>query len=187
MSIDGAPPDVASERIAALEARLAALEVLADERDIERLMHRYIEACDHVRQAPYTASLFTEDAVWEGTNRYVEFGVTVGRAAIEEMFVGTPELLPLTVHWLTNPIVDVAADRQTAVGQWEVIQAATFGRSATPVWVAARYDNEFRRTAAGWRIQHIRYADVFVTPFDAGWHATPYVSPFATDHRSPPR
>jgi hypothetical protein len=168
------------QRIATVERRVAELEPLADERDIAQLMHRYIEACDHVRQAPYTASMFTEDAIWEGTNRYAEFGVTTGRAAIEAMFVDTPELLPFTAHWLTNPVVTVAADRRSAVGTWEVIQAATFGRSDTPVWVAARYDNEFRREPDGWLIHHIRYADVFVTPYGEGWHTTPYVSPFAT-------
>ena len=172
-------------QLAALDARLAALEPLQDERDISRLMHRYIEACDHVRRAPYTASMFTTDAVWEGTNRYAEFGVTEGRDAIEAMFVDTPELLPFTAHWLTNAVVDVAEDRRSAVGRWEVIQAATFGRSGTPVWVAARYDNEFVRTEQGWLIHHIRYADVFVTPFDAGWAATPYVSPFTEDGSVP--
>jgi len=166
------------QRLATVERRVAELEPLADERDIARLMHRYIEACDHVRRAPYTASMFTLDAIWEGANRYAEFGVTTGRAAIEAMFVDTPELLPFTAHWLTNPVITVASDRRSAVGTWEVIQAATFGRSDTPVWVAARYDNEFRREPEGWLIHHIRYADVFVTPFGEGWHTTPYVSPF---------
>jgi len=175
-----------ARRLAALEARLAELEPLADERDIGVLMHRYIEACDHVRKAEHTASMFTEDATWEGANRYQEFGVTVGRDAIREMFEGTPEQLPLTVHWLTNAVVDVAADRASATGQWEVVQAATFGQSDTPVWVAARYDNEFRRVDGDWLIHHIRYADVFVTPFDgAGWDVTRYVSPFTGERRSP--
>lgn len=171
-------------RVAALEQQLVQLQLLADERDICRLMHRYIEACDHVRRAEHTASLFTDDAVWEGANRYAEFGVTVGRDAIRAMFEGTPALLPLTVHWLTNPVVDVAPDRASATGQWEVIQAATFGHDGTPVWVAARYHNAFRRTEEGWRISRIRYADVFVTPYDTGWATTRFVSPF-TGERSP--
>jgi hypothetical protein len=169
------------QRLASLEHRVAELEPLADERAVAQLMHRYIEACDHVRRASYTASMFTTDAVWEGTNRYAEFGVTTGRDAIEAMFVDTPELLPFTAHWLTNAVIEVATDRMTAVGRWEVIQAATFGRSDTPVWVAARYDNEFRSESGGWLIHHVRYADVFVTPFSEGWHTTPYISPFA-DH-----
>lgn len=178
VDLDAADLQVLLQRLAAVERRVAELEPLADERDIETLMHRYIEACDHVRQAPYTASMFTVDATWEGANRYVEFGVTVGRDAIEAMFVDTPELLPFTAHWLTNPVITVATDRQSATGTWEVIQAATFGRSDTPVWVAARYDNEFRRGPDGWLIHHIRYADVFVTPYGDGWGTTQYVSPF---------
>lgn len=173
-------------RLAAMEARLQQLEHLADERDIGVLMHRYIEACDHVRRAEHTAAMFTEDATWEGANRYREFGVTVGREAIREMFEGTPEQLPLTVHWLTNAVVEVAEGRAAATGRWEVVQAATFGQSATPVWVAARYDNEFRRVDGRWLIHHIRYADVFVTPFDGGgWDVTRYVSPFTGEHRAP--
>jgi hypothetical protein len=177
--LDPADLQVLLQRLAAVERRVAELEPLADERDIETLMHRYIEACDHVRHAPYTASMFTPDAVWEGANRYEEFGVTTGRDAIEAMFVDTPELLPFTAHWLTNPVITVATDRQHATGTWEVIQAATFGRSNTPVWVAARYDNEFRRGPdGGWLIHRIRYTDVFVTPYADGWNTTPYVSPF---------
>ncbi|MDY7105607.1 MAG: nuclear transport factor 2 family protein [Actinomycetota bacterium] len=128
--------------------------------------------------------MFTEDAIWEGANRYAEFGITKGRDAIRDMFSGTPDQLPLTVHWLTNAVVTVADDRETATGKWEVIQAATFGQSDTQVWVSARYDNEFRRGPDGWLIAHLRYADVFVTPVEDGWNVTRYVSPF-TGERLP--
>ncbi|MCU1452801.1 MAG: hypothetical protein JWN46_947, partial [Acidimicrobiales bacterium] len=174
----GPGPDGASAegRLAALEAQVGAL---LDEREIAGLMYRYIEACDHIHDPDLIAGFFTDDAVWEGAGRYAEWGTSRGRAAIRAQFADTPDVLPFTVHWLTNPRVDVGPDRATATGRWEVLQAATFGRSATPVWVGARYDNELRATDEGWRIHHLRYADVFVTPFDEGWVTTPYVSPFA--------
>lgn len=157
-----------------LEERVARLE---DERAVAEVMYRYIEACDHVRDAALIGSFFADDAVWEGANRYACWGTTTGREAIVAMFEATPDVLPFTVHWLANPRVAVEGDE--ASGRWEVVQAATFGRTRTPVWVGARYDNRFRRTAEGWRIQHLVYADVFVTPYDEGWVATPYVDPFS--------
>lgn len=172
---------------AALEARLAAVEAglarVADERAIADLMYRYIEACDHVRDASLIGSAFADDATWEGANRYACWGTTTGRDAIVAMFEATPDVLPFTVHWLANPRIDVDGD--AATGRWEVVQAATFGRTGTPVWVGARYDNRFRRTDEGWRIQHLVYADVFVTPFDQGWVTTPYVDPFAPAPETP--
>lgn len=165
------------ERLASVEAELAAVR---DAAAIESLMYRYIEACDHIHDPDLIASFFAEDAVWEGAGRYQEWGTSHGRQAIIDQFAGTPDILGFTVHWLTNPVVTVDADRSRATGRWEVIQAATFSRTDTAVWVGARYDNEFVRTEAGWLIQHLRYADVFVTPFDEGWARTPYRSPFAT-------
>ncbi|MCU1497186.1 MAG: hypothetical protein JWM47_1139 [Acidimicrobiales bacterium] len=164
-----------ADRLAALEQRIDRIE---DEREIGQLMYRYIEACDHIHDAELIGSFFATDGVWEGGNRYAVWGRTAGREAIVAMFVDTPDVLPFTVHWLTNPRVEVAPDGERATGRWEVLQAATFGHSQTPVWVGARYDNEFCRTAEGWRIAHLRYADVFVTPFSEGWVATPYLSPF---------
>jgi hypothetical protein len=176
-----------SRRVTQLEALVAASSSLRHERDINGLMHRYIEACDHIRDAPLIASMFTIDATWDGTNRYEEFGSTTGQADIETMFAATPDVLPFTVHWLTNAIIDVAADGRTAVGQWEVLQAATFAVDDLAVWVGARYDNEFRRVGGTWLIHHLRYRDVFVTPFrGGGWDVTNYVSPF-TGEQSPAR
>lgn len=176
MSADAPAPTGVEERLAALEAVVGALR---DEREIAGLMADYIEACDHVHDPALIASYFTEDAVWEGTGRYAEWGISEGRPAIHDQFAGTPDVLPFTVHWLANPRIEVAADRATARGRWEVIQAATFGRTRTPVWVGARYDNDFACEAGTWRIHHLRYGDVFVTPFAAGWVDAPYVSPFA--------
>ena len=175
--------DSTATRLDVLERRLAELEA---EREIRHLMHDYIEACDHVRDAQVIGSCFTEDATWEGGNRYADWGTTTGRDAIVEMFAGTPDVLPFTAHWLCNERVEVTG-RCEARGRWEVFQAATFASSATAVWVGARYDNQFRLTEHGWRIHHLVYSDVFVTPFDQGWARTEYTSPFEplpTDTRS---
>ena len=110
------------------EAELQRLRELVDlleaERAIAHVMYRYIEACDVLKNASYIASLFTEDAIWEGKGNLAEFGQTIGRTAIREMFVENPRMLPFTAHFLCNPTIVVAPDVSRGWGKWHVLEAA---------------------------------------------------------------
>lgn len=166
-------PEVLLERIERLETELGRLR---DEREIAHVMYRYVHACDELKDADRIASFFAEDAVWEGQGRFGEFGSTIGREAIREMFVDNPTMLPFTAHFLTNPDLGLSPDGDRAWGRWHVLEAATL-RNGMPVWMAAWYDNDFVRHEGRWLISHLRYRDRFVCPYDEGWAKTSYVSP----------
>jgi hypothetical protein len=162
------------KRLARIQERLDRLDA---ERAIAHTMYRYIYACDQVKDAGRVASFFTEDAVWEGRGNFSEFGRTVGRQAIYEMFVENPRILPFTAHFLTNPVIGLAQDRRHGWGEWHVLEACTFEDNSAQVWIGARYDNDFRLEGSQWLIHHLRFTDTFVVPYEEGWLKTRYVSP----------
>lgn len=172
--MDNSSNDALGKRLEMIENRLNQLDA---ERAIAQTMYHYIEACDHIKDAERVSSYFTEDGIWEGGGNFAEFGETVGRDAIREMFVGNPVMLPFTMHYLTNPIIGVAMDGQSGWGKWQTLEAATLRDSSAQVWIAARYDNDFRKVGDNWLISHLRFTDVFVAPYEEGWLRSRYVSP----------
>jgi hypothetical protein len=163
-----------AERVRELETRLQRLEA---QRAIAHVMYRYIYACDELKDADRISSLFSEDAVWEGQGHFAEFGKTVGRAAIREMFVENPQVLPFTAHFLTNPVIGMSQSGRRAWGQWHTLEAATLRDHRAQVWIAAWYDNDFELVDGDWLISHIRYRDRFVATYEDGWKNVRYVSP----------
>lgn len=169
------------QELAALKAEMRRLRQRVERQDaitrIEHLMYRYIHACDVVKSADLIASMFTEDAKWEGQGHFAEFGVTAGRAAIHQMFVDNPTMLPFTAHFLTNATVGVSQDLTSGWGTWHVLEAATLRDSKAQVWMLAWYDNDFVEVNGTWMIKHLRYRDTVVAPYEDGWLKTRYVSP----------
>jgi ketosteroid isomerase-like protein len=161
-------------RLAAIEARLDRVD---DERAVAQRMYDYIHACDEIKDARAVANCFTEDAIWEGQGNFDEFGQTIGREAIHAMFVDNPRMLPFTAHFLTNPVVKVAADGLTAWGRWHTLEAATLSDRTTQVWMLAWYENDFRRVGDDWLLSHIRFRDRVVCSYEDGWVGTRYISP----------
>jgi hypothetical protein len=166
--------ELLGKRFEVVQARLDRLEA---ERQIAHVMYRYVHACDEIKDAETIASFFTEDAVWEGRGRFEEFGATVGREAIREMFVENPTILPFTAHFLANPVIGLSQEGRDGWGQWHTLEAATLRDGAAQVWIIARYDNDFTLVADDWKIKHIRYTDTCVAPYEEGWLKTRYVSP----------
>lgn len=153
------------------------LELLEAERAIARTMYHYIEACDRLKDPDRISSLFCEDAIWEGKGNFAEFGQTIGRPAIRQMFVDNPTILPFTAHYLTNPVIGVSMDLRSGWGQWHTLEAATYRERSAQVWISAWYDNDFIKVGSEWLIKHLRFTDTFVVPYEEGWLRTRYVSP----------
>jgi SnoaL-like domain len=173
--------ELQDKRLEAIQVRLDRLEA---ERRIAHVMYRYVHACDALKDAEIIASFFTEDAVWEGRGRFAEFGSTVGREAIREMFANNPTILPFTAHFLTNPVIVLSQDGEHGWGEWHTLEAATLRDNAAQVWILARYDNDFALVGDDWKIKHIRYTDTCVVPYEEGWLKARYVSPLTLKKES---
>ena len=148
-----------------LERRIQMLE---DIEEIKRLKHRYCAYCDDSYDADGIASLFTEDAVWDGGMR----GKNEGREAIRSFFQNAPQRLPFAIHMVLNPIIEVIGD--TAKGTWYLFQPCTWADGNRAIWGSARYDEDYVRVNGHWMFQNLKLTSHFWTPFDEGWVKTQF-------------
>ena len=93
---------------------------LEDIEAIKQLKARYADACDRNYDVDTLASLFAEDAIWDGGL----FGVHNGREEIRAFFQGVSSDITFAMHYMMNPIIDVDGDEAT--GEWYLFQTCTF-------------------------------------------------------------
>lgn len=146
-----------------LESRIQRLE---DIEAIRQLKHRYCAFCDEDYNADKLAPLFTEDAVWDGG----PMGRFEGRDAIHAFFSATTEAVPFAIHHVTNPIIEVEGD--VATGHWYLWQPMTFAATGQAIWLAARYEDRYRRHNDEWRFEHVQLTLRALTPYEEGWGKT---------------
>lgn len=146
-----------------LEARIRRLE---DIETIKQLKARYCAACDDGYDPDRLASLFTEDALWDGGNT---FGVAQGRDAIHRHFAGASARVTIARHQVMNPIIDIEDD--SATGHWLLFQPCTNANrdGEQAVWLAATYADRYARIEGEWLISATVIEVAFFTPFDRGW------------------
>jgi ketosteroid isomerase-like protein len=134
-----------------LEARLDRLET---ELELHRLAQDYCIAADH-RDAQLWASVWAHDAVWETRPEAVFTGIAEITRAVETQW----RTFPLMLHATANHTVDQHDDTATGRGDVTVFIQLPDGQ-----WMlgGATYEDEYRRTPAGWRIARRRVT----RPFD---------------------
>ena len=150
-----------------LEQRIRVLE---DIEAIRKLKARYADACDRDYDYDTLASLFAEDAIWDGGT----FGRYEGREAIRQFFIGASTAIPFAMHYMINPIIEVNGDEAT--GRWHLFQACTFSAGGDQaIWGSARYEEQYRRFGGEWLFWRLDLISEFWTPFDQGWVKRPFV------------
>lgn len=147
-----------------LEQRLRRVE---DILEIQNLQARYARCADRGwpgagSDSEALADLFTEDGVWSSPR----MGTYEGRQAIREgLGRGT---MPFSLHLLLSPQIEVQGDEAT--GAWRALFALT-NADGQALWGGGAYKVRYRRTASGWRIQHLRTQSAFMTPYGESWAA----------------
>jgi ketosteroid isomerase-like protein len=146
-----------------LAARLQRLE---DAEAIRKLKARYSTICDSEYDSS-VADLFTEDAILEAG----VFGRAVGQDDIRTFFQGLPGSHHFSLHYVSNPLVEVSASGETATGSWYLWQPNTAvedGQERALI-IAGRYDDEFRKIDGEWRFSRMQVTFAFITPYEEGW------------------
>lgn len=107
------------------------------------------------------ASLFTDDAVWDGGRA---LGVCRGRQAIYERF--RAPTLTFSWHYFVKPQIRVDGDRAT--GRWDILAPCTTP-DGRPHWMAGVEDDEYVRVDGEWLHSRMKLRVVFLAPHDTGW------------------
>jgi hypothetical protein len=148
-----------------LERRVRALE---DLEDIRLLMTRYHQVCDgwdesgtHKDPAA-VAALFTEDGVWDETVRQPP---PSGRAQIAE-FADELKSVAWVVHYVTNPLVRLRRDGETASGEFKGILRVRLRPTSPLVWVIGLYRITARSSQAGWHLQSMSWDPITHSRYD---------------------
>ena len=162
---------VLSERIAALEARLARTEAHAE---VLALKSRYGALADarYSRKGPrpqaeidavadQLAALFTEDAVWEGGGA---LGRCEGRAAIHKRF--REPTLQYAWHFFVKPAIQVEGDRAKAT--WDVLAMITT-KEGRAMWMVGVEHDEYARVDGHWLHTRMQLESQLMAPHDRGW------------------
>lgn len=137
-----------------IELRLQRLE---DEAAIQRLVYTYARLCDAGYDPGGLAGLFTEDAVWAAASPdgKVDFGRHEGREAIRRFFDNASKTLgPMTLHYVSNPLIEVAQDRLSGTGRWHSLtfldRAAAGSDRRQTVMLGSRYAHQYRCVGGVW-------------------------------------
>lgn len=129
-----------------VEDRLARLEAVEQ---IRQLKSEYCNICDAGHDPDRIIELFTDDGVWE----MAEHGRFQGHEELRRAFASFGDAISFSQHNTTNLDVRMYDDRAT--GTWHFIGVVAAGDAAGRLTVA-RYDEEYVRVGAVWKIQYLR-------------------------------
>ncbi len=121
--------------------------------------------------------LWTDMAALFADNAQLSYGKDneQGPQAIQSYFLnrfgdGTQGLKPGALHtqMALRPLVNVAADGQSAKGRWwEFSMTGQNGVKAE--WAGGIFENEYVRERGVWKISRMRYNPIFAGPYATGW------------------
>lgn len=146
-----------AQELAELRARVRTLEDIEEIRRLRMLYHHYINTGAFHR----VPDLYSDDA------EFVMGDVARGRGRTEiaAIFAGVGRSMDLIQQYMCNHIVDVAGDQASGVAYLE----ARYARDGDSIMSAIRYDEEYRRTPAGWKIVKTLIEIFFAVPMSIGW------------------
>lgn len=138
-------------------------QISADRDEINQLKSRYGALVDQLAVDPrpddaeQVARLFTSDAVVDMTFSKI-FGIYRGHAEIVKLYT---ELMAPNYHWMWHsfhtPLITVDGDQAT--GRWTIyslVLPKSREKTDAPHAFHGHYDDQFRRTAEGWKHSRLR-------------------------------
>lgn len=167
-----------------VEALRREVRALRAEAEARRVLMEYMYLCD----TPYpifggeledrvtaVASVFTEDAIWEGVGgaHGQQFGQNVGRQAIADhmrrFYGGNHATQIFNTHYVSSGQVWVTENG--AEGIWPQFQPWIYADGKSLIR-SSRVHVKFRETADGWKICHYRTENLFIGDLPDNWTNT---------------
>lgn len=153
-----------SEEASNAEGLLARITRLEDIEAIRQLKARYCEICDDNHDPDQIVTIFTEDAIWEARG----IGKARGHAELRALFNRFQQQISFSQHMTMNPRIEVNGD--SAEGLWYFFGPFTMRKGQRAMWQAARYHEQYRKGAGGWKISHLKVtAPTMSADYATGW------------------
>ena len=158
----------ASAAAAACKQKLSAADEVVALHQIANLMGRYSHL-GHLRGENTLVELFAmkqPDVSWRTPSG------PQGPEAMKGRFLAPGEAPrgevggQLHVHSMLTPIVEVAADGQTAKGVWDSFGPNISSGTEIGNWLWVKYGVDFIKEEGAWKIWHMQVYALFNTPFD---------------------
>jgi SnoaL-like protein len=146
--------------MSALERRITILE---DIEAIKKLKAHYCSICDDDHNPNKITTLFAADGIWEGAG----VGSHQGHEAIRKLFQDFQQRISFSQHNVMNP--DIVVDGNTAKGTWYFLGPFTMRKGNRPMWLAARYEDDYVKINGEWKFQHLRAIGRMSAPYEKGW------------------
>jgi SnoaL-like domain len=151
-----------------LEARLQRLE---DIEAIRNVKMAYAKLCDEGYDADGIVALFARNTDVEWVSDV--FGTHEGPDGIHAWFDNVDEEIHWAVHFMINPVVEVADDGQSAKGSFYLLELATMsapdGGEPDAVIMTGKYSDDFVKEDGEWRFKRIEINFDQVSNLDQGW------------------
>jgi len=141
-------------------------EELKDIEAIKQLKARYALGADAMctkhELEPFLCC-FTEDVVWDAGEG---FGRYEGKDALREYWEENAKNSTFSVHFFTNPIIEVNDSKAT--GRWYLLTMLT-QKDGTALWIAGIEDEKYEKVNGQWLISEMVLTPFLVAPFGQGW------------------
>src|SRR4051794_6523908 len=139
---------MATDTALSVEERLARIE---DVEAIKKLKSTYAKYCDNMYDPDGIISLFVEDGIWEAE----PFGIFHGRDEIHAFMSEVSKSIVWALHFMIDPDIDLADDRQSAIGTWYMLGLATMSdpndpSKTDPVVMTANYRDHYVKVDGKW-------------------------------------
>ena len=144
------------------------LQRLEDIEAIQQLIARYAKAVDHNGDPALVAPLFTEDAVWhcEGIGHW-----ETRDGIVRDIRPNCTTFMPWAIHYMTQPIVEVAADGLSATANhylWELGKVTPAeGGPTKDTWIGGWYDSRCRKEGDAWKFARVDLTLKLFSPADS--------------------
>ena len=156
------------------ENLLRSLEKLEAYQEIQNQMGR-MTAAFNFREAEKVLSYFAlnkEDVSLEVADEGVFRGPEAVAAIIRESVGKAPKAGEMIDIQLTTPIIEVAADGQSARALWWCPGAGSLaeeGKDPRAIWLWGDVAADFVKCEDGWKIRHLHYFRVIKCAYEKGW------------------
>lgn len=162
------------DQTTSFERRIARLE---DAEAIRHLKNVYARLCDDGMDPDELLPLYAglDDDEWSSN----VFGSNRGHDEIHRHFAQGVESLPIlwAVHFMTNPMIEVAEDGQAATGDWTLLEfnltSGQGGNGHESVVISGRYRDSFVKVDGRWKFHKIHLDVGQLSALDQGWARQP--------------